>query len=154
MSLAMQKMAPARCVAPQAIVDNTSWTCYAIDTNGCKAVHLLVHFGAMDIAMAALKVQESDVLSSATALSSGTDITGADFSVSPATLPSATADNLFFLVSIPITGARKRYLNLVATGGDGSAGTYMTAVWFRESLDEAPNTAAKRNLSQHLIIAG
>jgi hypothetical protein len=149
-----QKMNFSRCIAPQAIVDAGSWTCYAVDTNGCKAVHCLIHLGASDIAMAALKVQESDALSSATALNTGTDIALGDFSVSPATLPSATADNTFLLVSIPVTGARKRYFNLVATAGDGSNGTFITACWIKESLDEAPNTATKRGLGQHLIVAG
>lgn len=154
MALELQKMAFARAIAPQAIVDNNSWTSYVVDSNGCKAVHALVHLGATDIAMVALKVQESDAKSSDTALSGGTDIPGADFSVSPASLPSATDDNKFFLVTIPVTGARKRYFNLVATAGDGTTGTYLTAFWIKESLDEAPNTAAERGLSQHLIVAG
>jgi hypothetical protein len=53
-----------------------------------------------------------------------------------------------------VTGARKRYFNPVLTGGDGAAGTYLAAFWIRENLDEAPATATKRGLSQHLIVAG
>ncbi len=156
MSLQLQRMALSRGVAPAVInnVDSTAFACYAVDTNGCKAVHCLIHLGATDGAMGSCKIQESNTLTNATTLASGTDITGADFSVSPATLPSATDDNGFFLVTIPITGARKRYLNLVSTTGDVTAGTYLTACWIKEALDEAPNTAAKRNLVQHLIVAG
>lgn len=152
--LAVQKLAWALCVAPQVINDNAAYTSTTVDSNGCKAVHCLIHFGAMDIAVAALKVQESDTLSSATALSSGTDIAGADFSVSPATLPSATDDNHFFLVTIPVTGARKRYFDLSFTGGDGSAGSYSVAIWIKEALDECPASASARGLTQHLIVPG
>lgn len=148
-ALQVQKLSWHRCVAPQAIVDDASWTCYAVDTNGCKAIHCLVHLGATDIAMVALKIQEAEALSSATALNSGADITGATF-----TAPTDTADNTFLLCTIPVTGARMRYFNLVATAGDGSTGTYLTAIWIKESKDEAPGTAALRNLGQHLIVAG
>lgn len=151
--LAMQNMRRQICFSPQAIKDDASWTCNVIDTLGMDSVTIDVIFGAMDIAMAALKVQESDTKSSATALTGGTDITGADFSVSPATLPSATADNTVVSVTIPITGARKRYLLLVATAGDGAAGTYATGIAYCE-MKEVPNTATLRNLGQHLIVAG
>lgn len=153
-ALELQKMSFHRCIAPLAIVDDASWTCTAVDTSGAKAVHCLIHMGANDIAIAALKVQESNALDSATALTSGTDITGADFTVSPATVPSATDDNKFWLVTIPVTGARKRYFNLVATNGNGTVGGFLTACWIKESLDEAPGTATQRNLDQHLIVAG
>lgn len=153
-ALQVQKLAFALCVPPQAINDNTAYTSTIIDTINCKAVHCLVHFGAMDIAVAALKVQESDVAASTTALTNGTDIPLADFSVSPATLPTATDDNHFFLVTIPVTGSRKRYFDLSFTAGDGAAGTYGVAIWIKESQDELPNTAAKRGLTQHLIVAG
>lgn len=150
--LAFQKMKVARALSPLVINDNTAYTVTAFDTSGCHTVTCLIHFGAMDIAVAALKVQESDTLTNSTTLSSGADISGADFSVSPATLPSATADNTFVAVTIRVTGARKRYFNLSFTAGDGAAGTYATAFWLAESLDESLNTAAGRGLGQHLIV--
>lgn len=153
-ALQFQKMKVGRCIAPLAIVDAASWTCYAVDTSGCKAIHCLIHMGANDIAITALKVQEADALTSATALTSGVDITGADFTVSPATVPAADDDNKFWVITIPVTGARKRYFNLVATNGDGTAGGFLTACWIKESNDEAPSTAAARGLDQHLIVAG
>lgn len=140
-------------VAPQAIVDNTSWTSTVFDTLGCTSLTIDITIGATDIAFAALKVQEADAKTDATTLTSGTDITGADFSVSPATLPSATADNTIVSVTIPITGARKRYINLVATAGNGAAGTFAAANGYA-TLQEVPGTATQCNLGQQLIVAG
>ena len=153
-ALSFQKMSQEYCVAPQAIKNNASFSCLATDTNGCKAVHFRMFMGATDIAFSALKIQESDTLTNTTTLASGTDITGADFSVSPATVPSATDDNKYFVVTIPVTGARKRYLNAVITVGNGATGGFAFAEWFKEAKDEAPNTATKRGISQHPIIAG
>jgi len=152
-TIELQKLKIHRFFNPQAIVDNASWTSTCLDTAGLDGVWVIVTFGAMDIAMAALKVQESDTLSSATALSSGTDITGADFSVSPLTLPSATADDTSVAVYIPIVGARKRYLNVIATGGNGAAGTYAAA--FAICTPKiVPDTATERGLGQQSIVAG
>lgn len=134
-------------VYPGAIVDNASWTSQAIDTIDCGTVHWDIMFGAMDIAMAALKIQECD-----TSGGSYTDITGADFSVLPATLPSATADNSVFAVDILKSGGRKRYQKVVATGGDGSAGTYMTALVTLDRVSNAPYDATTRGYSQALIV--
>jgi len=153
MSYAIDRLELSRCLSPGAILDNTSPTTYTVDTLGCDHVALLVFLGATDIAMAAFKVQESDTLSSATALSTGTDVSGGDFSVSPATLPSATDDDKFFLVKIPITGARKRYLDVTITAGDGSAGSYITGCWLKQPKIK-PSTAATAGCSQVLSVAG
>lgn len=154
-ALDFQKFASARCSDSLAINDNAAFSCTALDAGGlgAKEVHLFMRFGAMDIAMAVLKLQESNTLTNSTTLASATDVTGGDFSVSPATLPSATDDNHGFCISIPMTGSRKRYLNLAATAGDGSAGTYFFACWLYIP-DNVPNTAALRGLTQHLIIPG
>ncbi len=112
---------------PAAIVDNASFTTAAIDTLGFDFATIVVYFGAMDIAMTALKVQEC-----ATSGGSYTDITGANFSGgtdtagSTTSLPSATSDNTLWIFHIDLRG-RQRYLDLVATGGDGATGTYMSA---------------------------
>lgn len=111
-------------VYPQAILDNTSPTTYCVDISGARYVQVFVQLGATDIAMTALKLQESDTLSSSTALSSGADITGLDFTGS---LPSATDDNKTYLFSFPNDGSRKKYIDLTATCGDGSTGTFLTA---------------------------
>ncbi len=139
-------------IAPQAIVDNASWTSTVFDTLGCTSLTVEITIGATDIAMAALKVQEADAKTDATTLTSGTDITGADFSVS-GTLPSNSADNTIVSVTIPITGARKRYINLVATAGNGAAGTFAAANGYA-TLQEVPGTATQCGLGQQLIVAG
>lgn len=154
-AIAVQGMYVHKFINPGAVVDNAAFTSYCLDMQGKKSVMVLVHIGATDIAHASLKVQESDTLSSSTALSSGADITGADFSVSPATLPTSTADNTVVAVSIPWTGSRKRYCNIVSTAGDGAAGTYMTALGICE-VDESKGTAAAdgMNVTQLLKVAG
>jgi hypothetical protein len=137
---------------PGAIVDNTSWTILSpgyLDTLGYHNVEYVIQFGAMDIAMAALKVTECE-----TTGGSYTDIPLADYSVSPATLPSATDDNHLFSITIPINGLRKRYQKIVATGGDGSAGTYMSCIAILGNPDNAPYDATTRGYTQQLTVAG
>lgn len=142
---------------PAAIVDNASLTCNVVDTQGFKFARYVVYFGAMDIAVTALKVQESDATSSGTALSSGADVTGAVYGTSTntagsaSTLPSATDDNKFFTIEVDLRG-RKRYLNPVITCGDGAAGTYV-AVWCELYRGEnVPTTAAQKGASQELRV--
>ena len=121
MNLTNTKIVPV--ILPQAIIDNASATSNVVDLKGAKYVQVFVQLGATDIAMTALKLQESDVKASDTALTSGTDITGLDFT---GALPSATDDNKTYIFAFPVEG-RKRYIDLVATCGDGAAGTFITA---------------------------
>jgi HK97 family phage major capsid protein len=110
---------------PAAIVDNAAFTTAALDTYGFDEVEIYVAFGAMDIAVAVLKVQESDD----SGMSGAADITGAILGTSAndtgstSTLPSATSDNTIIKFEIDMRG-RKRYLDVSLTGGDGSAGTF------------------------------
>lgn len=138
---------------PAAIVDNAAFVTAAIDTAGFKHCQIVVFFGAMDIAMAALKVQESD----ASNMSGAADVAGlvmgtsTNIDGSASTLPSATADNLVFIFEVDLRG-RKRYLDLVATGGDGTAGTYMTAFAILSGGEETGKLAAGRGASQVLRV--
>lgn len=150
MPYAFDKLEFARCSDPQAILDNTSPTTRCVDTIGCSAVTLVVYLGATDIAMAALSVSESDTLTDANSLSTGAAISGATFAGS---LPSATDDNKFYAIKIPITGARKRYFDATITAGDGSAGSFITSFWIKEPL-LVPNTAAGQGLGGIVAIAG
>lgn len=150
--LALQKCKIQRGILPQAdLTGSTTAVSYTFDTNGCKAVHLIIMCGTLGTAMDALKVQEADAASS-TALTNGTDIALADFSVSPLTLAGAAGTGLVSMVTIPVTGARKRYLRLLTDFP--AAASFLCAVWIGEQVDEAPNTAAKRGLAQHAIVAG
>lgn len=134
--------------APVAINDNTAYTTNTVDTLGFHEVIFEIAFGAMDIAVAALKVQESD----SSNMASATDITGADFSVLPATLPSATDDNHFYTVHIRCGGVRKRYFDLSFTAGDGSAGTYASVNAILSKGETEPNSAANRGATQALYV--
>lgn len=137
---------------PQAIVDNASWTCTAVDCRGFDYLTIYVMLGASDIAMVALKVQESDDDGSADAYA---DVPGLVFGTSNqisgavSVLPSATDDNKIFAFEINLKG-RDRYQKLVATAGDGTTGTFLTAWGDLSRAEEAPKNAAGRGCSQIL----
>jgi len=137
---------------PVAIVDNASWTTVEIDTLGFDYAEFVWILGATDIAMVALKVQESDTSGSGMA-----DVPGAIFGTSnndagsASTLPSATDDNKLFSICLDLT-KRKRYLDLVATNGDGTAGGFGACVCILTRAEASPNTAAKSGYSQRLIV--
>lgn len=127
---------------PAAIVDNASFATASIDTKGWNYVTILFILGAADIAMSALKLQESDTDSSYA------DITGATFAGS---LPSATDDNKIYAFHVNLLG-RKRYLDVVATGGDGAAGTYGTCLAILSRGEQAPDTATLRGLGGQVFV--
>lgn len=138
---------------PAAIVDNASFTTAAIDTAGYNYAMIVVQLGSTDIAMTALKVQESD----ASDMTGAADVTGLVFGTSTniagstSALPVATDDNKFQCFEVNLTG-RKRYLDVVATGGDGTAGTYMSAFCILSSAASAPRTAAERGFDDILRV--
>lgn len=111
---------------PGAKVDDGSFTTASIDTRGYDWLKVVVYVGDTDIAMTALKLQESNDDGSS---DSYADISGAVFgtstglSGSASTLPSATGDNAFYIFIVKLNG-RKRYIDVVATAGNGSTGTY------------------------------
>lgn len=109
---------------PGAVVDNADFTTTAIDTAGFGKCAIFFSLGATDIAMAALKLQESDD----SGMSGAADITGAVYGASGApALPSATDDNKVYAFHVSLQG-KKRYLDLVATAGNGSVGTYGSGI--------------------------
>jgi len=129
---------------PAAIVDNAAVTTASVDCIGAGWVTFEVFLGATDIAVAAMKLRESDDDSSYS------DVPGADFSVSPATLPSATDDNHVFAIQVNMLG-RKRYLDLTLTGGDGTAGAFFMVVARLSRLQKTPSTATDRGYTQELF---
>lgn len=138
-------------IPPAARVNNASFSLLSpgyIDSFGYSSVRFDIGLGATDIAMAALKVQESDDHST------WSDVTGADFSVSPATLPASTDSNHVFSILIPVNGLRKRYFKLVATAGNGASGTFLTCLVTLGNPLNAPATTAARGYTQELIVAG
>lgn len=136
---------------PAAIVDNTSYTTAAIDTVGYGFVEIYVYLGATDIAMAALKVQESDDSGMSGAEDVPGCVVGTSVNADGATsaLPTATDDNKLMKFEIDMRG-RKRYLDVVATAGDGTAGTYMTAFAILSQPSISPITATAKGADEVL----
>lgn len=134
---------------PAAILDAASATAASIDTLGFDFLKVVVLLGASDIAMDALKLQTSDTDGSYADLTGCVFGTSTNLAGSTSTLPSSTDDNKFFVFYVDLRG-KKRYFDLVATAGDGSAGTYLTA-WAELYRGEGmAATAAGRGISQEL----
>lgn len=109
---------------PAAIVDNADFATAAIDTAGFGKLAVIFSLGATDIAMGALKLQQSDD----SGMSGAADIAGTVFGATGApALPSATDDNKIYAFHVSLQGKR-RYIDLVATAGNGSLGTFGTAI--------------------------
>lgn len=136
---------------PTAIVNNASFTTNTIDTAGFEKMAVYWSLGATDIAMTALKLQQSDD----SGMSGAADITGCVFGTSAlpdgttSSLPSATDDNKVFAFFVSLQGL-KRYVDVVATAGSGATGTYGTCVALLYNGD-AINTATERGLAANLI---
>lgn len=139
------------CVLPQ-VLDAATATSYVIDTAGIDYVSIDVVIGATDIALTALKVQESDTKTDATTLSSPTDVTGLVYGASGApALPSATDDNKIFSFEIN-TQNRKRYLQLVATAGNGTTGAALCAKFTAGKIGNQTLDAAGKGVAAVLNV--
>ena len=139
-----QRTKYVRVCEPAAIVDNASFACTEIDTLGFDYCQIVCQLGATDITMAALKVQENAV--SATSLADVTGLiygTSDNIAGSTSALPDEDADDQIFVFEIDLRG-RLRYLNLVATAGNGSAGTFMAAFALLSRAGTLTDTAAGR----------
>ena len=152
MAIEVQGMKIATVIRPVAILDDASWTTIEIDTLGWEHALVVFDYAFSDIAMAAFAVTESD-----TAGSGHANVTGLIFGTSnntsgaASTLPSATDDGLIFACEIDLK-ARKRYLDLTLTAGNGATGTFAVA-WCVLSRGKAlPITAAERGCSQILRV--
>jgi hypothetical protein len=128
---------------PAAIVDNASYATTSIDTAGFEYLEVFVFLGATDIAMTALKLQESDTDGSYADVTGLIYGTSAGIAGTTAALPIATDDNKCFKFEVDLRG-RKRYFDLVATAGDGSAGTFLTAFALLSRASDHPVSASER----------
>lgn len=137
------------CVLPQ-VLDNATATSYVIDTAGVDYVNIDVVIGATDVALTALKVQESDVATNSTTLDTGADITGLVYGASGApALPTDTDDNKIFSFEINTQG-RKRYLQLVAVAGNGTTGVAIAAHYNANKVANQPLTNAGKGVAAYL----
>lgn len=129
-------------IAPAAITDNASYTTAEVDTLGYNYATFIFNLGASDIAMTALKIQESDTSGSGMADIAGTVLgTATDIDGSTTALPSATDDNKFIVIQLDLRG-RKRYLDMVATAGDGDTGTFAACSCVLTRADVAPESVS------------
>ena len=150
-------LAPMQCkrlpvIKPAAILDNASAVTDEIDGAGWEYLEVSVMLGATDIAMAALKMQESDTTGTGFADIVGTRFgTDANDTGSTSSLPSATDDNKIFTFLIDLRG-RKRFLDLVATAGDGTAGTYICAWATLWRGADGPRTALEGGSAQRMVL--
>jgi hypothetical protein len=138
-------------ISPAAISDNASPTTNSIDTKGFDYLEVDVMIGASDIAMAVLKLQSSDTDGSYADVTGLIWGTSANIAGATSTLPSATDDNKIFSFQVDLRG-QKRYFDLVATTGDGTAGTYITAIARLSMAKDMPTTAAEQGCAEILRI--
>jgi hypothetical protein len=133
---------------PAAIVDNADFTTNTIDTVGFGKLAVIFSLGASDIAMGALKLQQSDD----SGMSGAADITGTVFGATgnPA-LPSATDDNKMYAFHVSLQG-KSRYIDLVATAGNGSTGTYGSAIAVLYNGNDFDPTAVDQNLGAAVYV--
>jgi len=127
---------------PAASIDNASATTAEIDTLGYDYAEVIVVLGATDIAMTALSVTESDTSGSGHANVTGLIYgTSTDIDGSTSVLPTALQDDGIFKFEVDLRG-RKRYLDVTATIGNGTAGTVVTILARLSRPDVSPTTAA------------
>jgi hypothetical protein len=136
---------------PGAIVDAGSYTTASIDTKGYDYMRVVVWLGATDIAMTALKLQTSDTDGSYGDLTGAVFGTSTNIAGSTSTLPADDADTLAFVFLVNLVG-KKRYFDLVAMAGDGSAGTYLFAFAELYRGEDQLLTAAGLGASQVLLV--
>ena len=151
MSKALQSAKYVNAIPPAAILDDASATAVAVNTQGYAQANFLISLGATDIAMTALKVQESDDDSSYADVTGAIFGTSADPTGTTSSLPSATDDNKVFGIFVDLKG-RKKYLKLVATFGNGTAGGYCSAICVLTQGSVQNHTAAGLNVGNYLVV--
>ncbi len=129
-------------IPPTAIKDNAAFVSTVIDKNdldGADYLEFIGHLGATDIEMSVLRVMESDTLTNATTLG-GTPTLVKDST----TKPGADDDNKVFVFGLDLSKSRARYLQLQATAGDGTAGSFLSAIAIASRPHEAGSSATRR----------
>jgi hypothetical protein len=135
------------CIPPGEIKDDAEFTAVEIDTLGWDYLQVIVALGATDIAMAALKLQESETSGGGGGY---TDIDGCDLATdndaygSAAALPSADDGNKLIVMEVDLRAGRMRYVNLYAKAGNGALGTYLSAIGILSRSPVGAYTAAER----------
>lgn len=143
---ALQNTKVVNIVPPGVIKDNAAWVDIEdIDCNGWDYLTIYWIQGVTDVITAAIAVAESDDASSyANFLTVGTTVTIAG---AASVLPAATPDNQVHVFEIDLR-KRKRYIQIDATAGNGTAGTYAAAIGVLSRGTEVIQTAAARGATQ------
>ena len=131
---------------PAARANNVTVSCAAVDRSVYEYAVIRVTIGATDVALTALKLQESDDNSTFT------DVPGTDFSVAPLSLPTSGNGNTLWEFQVDLRGGRKRYLKPVVTIGNGTLGAFVAvgAELFR--AEQTPITAATQGLAGLAVV--
>lgn len=133
-------------VWPQARINNAAVTCATIDRRGFDYAVIRLSLGATDVALTTLKLQESDDNSTFT------DVTGADFSVSPLSLPTSGSSNTLWEWQVDLRGSRKRYLRPAVTIGNGSLGAFVSVTAELSRAEQTPYNATTQNLGGLAVV--
>jgi len=142
----LQQTKKVQSVWPQARINNSAVTCASVDRKGFDYAVVRVAIGATDIGFTTFKLQESDDNSTFT------DITGADFSVSPLTLPSSSNSNTLWEWQVDLRGSRKRYLRPAITIGNGSAGAFVSSTVELSRAEQATYNATTEGLAGVAVV--
>lgn len=114
-------------IPPGVIKDNAAYVSNVIDKldvpNDCKGVLFLATLGATDITMAVLKVMQSDTETNPTTLGGTPELVK-----DTTTKPTPTDDNGIVGIYVPMSKWTEQFLQLQATAGNGTAGTYLSAI--------------------------
>jgi hypothetical protein len=138
---------------PQSVADNSTLTSLALDTYGYEYAKITVNLGVTDLALAGLKVQQSDLANMATPI----DVPGTHYGTDnndtnvASVLPGAADSNHSFAFFIDLRG-KKRYLQVVATTPVSANNTALLEI----SADlgrphESPLTAVNAGYAQRIV---
>ena len=133
-------------VYPQARINNAAVTCASVDRSGFDYAVIRVAIGATDVGLTTFKLQEADDNSTFT------DITGADFSISPLALPSSSNGDTIWEWQVDLRGTRKRYLRPAITVGNGSLGAFVVAEATLSRAEQSPYTATGEGLAGVAVV--
>jgi len=119
-----------------------------VDTAGWSHLRVLFIVGTIDAAIGSTAegtaplVEECDTTDGTYAA-----ITGAAL----ADAIGATEDDSLFAIDVPITGNRKRYMEVqVPHSGDGTTGCNLAIIGILTRPAESPDTAAEQGLAEHI----
>jgi len=137
----LQQTKKLQLIWPQARINNSAVTVASVDRKGFNYATIRVAIGATDIGFTTFKLQESDDNTTFT------DVSGADFSISPLTLPANTNSNTLWEWQVDLRGQRKRYLRPAITIGNGASGAFVSALAELSRAEQAPATPTSQGLT-------